>query len=149
MATYFSIDWKIQWTEEPGGLQSKGLQGVGHDWVTEDTHICVWVRIYTCVYASVQFSRSVISDSLWPHGLEHTRLPCPSPAPGVYWNSCLLCGWCHSTSSSSVILFSSCFQSFPASRSFKWVNSLHQAAKVLEFQLQHQSFHWIFRTDFL
>ena len=67
---------------------------------------------------SVQFSRSVMSDSLQHHALQHTRLPCPSPTPGAYSNSCPLCRWCHPTISSSVIPFSSCLQSFPASRSF-------------------------------
>jgi len=59
-----------------------------------------------------------MSHSLWPHGLQHARLPCPSPTPGVYSNSCLLHQWCHPTISSSVVPFSSCLQSFPASRSF-------------------------------
>ena len=67
---------------------------------------------------SVQFSHSVVSDSLWPHGLQHTRLPCPSPTPGAYSNSCPLSRWCHPTLSSSVVSFSSCLQSFPASGSF-------------------------------
>ena len=67
--------------------------------------------------SSVQFSRSVMSDSLWLHGLQHSRPPCPSPTPGVYSNSCPLSWWCHPTISSSVILFS-CLQSFPASGSF-------------------------------
>ena len=67
---------------------------------------------------SVQFSRSVVSDSLWPHGLWHTRLPCASPTPGVYLNSCPLSQWCHPTISSSVVPFSSHLQSFPASGSF-------------------------------
>ena len=59
-----------------------------------------------------------MSDSLWPHGLQHDRPPCPSPTTGVYSNSCALSQWCHPTTSSSVILFSSCLQSFPASGSF-------------------------------
>ena len=67
---------------------------------------------------SVQFSHSVVSNSLWPHGLQHTRPPCPSPTPGVYSNSCPLTWWCHPTVSSSVIPFSPCLQSFPASGSF-------------------------------
>ena len=66
-----------------------------------------------------QFSRSVMSDSLRPHGLQHARPPCPSPAPRVYSNSCPLSQWCHPTISSSVIPFSSCPQSFPASGSFQ------------------------------
>ena len=65
-------------------------------------------------FSSVQFSCSVVSDSSWPHGPQHTRPPCPSPTPGVHSNSCPLSRWCHPTISSSVISFSSCLQSFPA-----------------------------------
>ena len=68
--------------------------------------------------SSVQFSCSVVSDSLQPHGLQHTRPPCPSPAPRVYPNSCPLSQWCHPAISSSVVP-SSCLQSFPASGSFQ------------------------------
>ena len=67
---------------------------------------------------SVQFSPSVMSDSLRPHGLQHARLPCPSPTFGACSNSCPLSHWCHTTISSSVVPFSSCLQSFPASGSF-------------------------------
>ena len=67
---------------------------------------------------SVQFNLSVMSDSLRPHGLQHTRLPCPSPSPGICSSSCPLSWWCHPTISSSVVPFSSCLQSFPASGSF-------------------------------
>ena len=67
---------------------------------------------------SVQFSRSVVSNSLWPDGLKHARPPCPSPTPGAYSNSCPLSQWCHPTISSSVVPFSFCLQSFPASGSF-------------------------------
>ena len=98
---------------------------------------------------SVQFSRSVVYDSLQPHELQHTRPPYPSPTPRVYPNSCPSSWWCHPAISSSVVPFSSCPQSFPASGSFQWVNSAHQVAKVLEFQLQHQSFQWTPRTDLL
>ena len=59
-----------------------------------------------------------MSNSLWPHGLQHTRLPCPSPTPRVYSNSCPSSRWCHPTISSSVVPFSSCLQTFPASGSF-------------------------------
>ena len=90
-----------------------------------------------------------MSNSLRPQGLQHVRPPCPLPTPEVYSNSCPLSQWCHPTISSSVVPFSSCLQAFPASGSFQWVSSLHQVAKVLEFQLQHQIFQWIFRTDFL
>ena len=70
------------------------------------------------VFSSVQFSSSVMFDSWRPHGLQHTRLPCPSPTPGVCSNSCPLSQWCPSTISSTVIPFSFCPQSFPASGSF-------------------------------
>ena len=69
-------------------------------------------------FSSVQFSCSVMSDSLRPHGPQHTRPPCSSPTPRVYSNSCPLSRWCHPTISPSVIPFSSCLQSFPASGSF-------------------------------
>ena len=85
----------------------------------------VWLSIsdffnlkFLIVVQSVQLSHSVVPDSLRPHGLQHARLPCPSPTPGVDLNSCLLSRWCHPTISSSVIPFSSHLQSFPASRSF-------------------------------
>ena len=64
------------------------------------------------------FSRSVVSNSLWSHGLQHTRLPCPSPIPGACSNSCPSSQWCHPTISSSVTPFSSCLPSFPALGSF-------------------------------
>ena len=70
-------------------------------------------------HCSVQFSHSVVSDSLQPHELRHARPPCPSPTPRVYPNSCLLSRWCLPTISSSVVPFSSCPQSFPASGSFQ------------------------------
>ena len=73
-------------------------------------------------YISVQFSRSVMSDSLWPHWLQHARSPCPSPTPGVYSDSCPLSWWCCPTISSSVVPFSR-LQSFPASGSFQ-INQL-------------------------
>ena len=74
--------------------------------------------IFEYSFSSVQFSCSVMSDSLWPHGLQHARPPCPSPTP-VYANSCPSSQWCHLTVSFSVVPFSSCPQSFPASGSFQ------------------------------
>ena len=70
------------------------------------------------VSPTVQFSRSVVFDSFRPHGPQHTRLPCPSPTPRACSNSYPLSWWCHPTISSSVVPFSSCLQSFPASGSF-------------------------------
>jgi len=69
-------------------------------------------------FSSAQFSHSVVSNSLWAHGLQHARLPCSSPTPGAYSNSCPSSRWCHPAISSSAILFSSHLQSFPASGSF-------------------------------
>ena len=83
---------------------------------------------------SAQFSCSVVSDSLRPHELQHARPPCPS-TPGVHSDSRPSSRWCHPAISSSVVPFSSCPQSLPASELFQWVNSLHEVAKVLEFQL--------------
>ena len=101
MATHSrTLAWKIPLTEQPGRLQSMGLQRVEYDWMTS-----------------------------------------------LHFTSCPLSLWCHPAISSSVISFSFCLQCFPASGSFKWVSSSHQVAKVLE--LQHQSFQWIFRTNFL
>ena len=115
-------------------------------------HSLIWaifLRFFSFI-SSVQFSCSVMSDSLLPHGLQHARPPCPSPTPRVYSNSCLLSLWCHPSISSSVVPFSSCLSLSQHQGLFKWwVSSLHQMAKILEFQLQHQSFQWIFRTDFL
>ena len=74
---------------------------------------------WTLIHCSVQFNHSAASNSLWPHELQHSRPPCSSPTPGVYSNSCPLSPWCHQAISSSVVPFSSCLQSFPASGSFQ------------------------------
>ena len=96
--------------------------------------------------SSVQLS-SVVSDSLRPHGLQHARLPYPSPTPGACPDSCPSSQWCHPTISPSVLPSPPAFSLSQHQGLFKWVTSSHQVAKVLEFQ--HQSFQWIFRTDFL
>ena len=103
--------------------------------------------MYLYQFNSVQLS--VMSGSFWPYGLQHARPPCPSPTPRIYSNSCPLRWWCHPTISASVIPFSSHLRSIQHQDLSKWVSSSHQVAKVLEFQLQCQSFQWIFRTDFL
>ena len=82
--------------------------------VLKNRHITLPTKVH--IVSSVQFSRSVVSDSLRPHGLQHARPSCPSPTPGVYSNSCPLSRWCHPTISSSVVPF--CLPSFVASRSF-------------------------------
>ena len=100
-------------------------------------------------FSSVQFTLSVMSSSLWPHGLQHTRLPCPSPTPRACSDSCPLSWWCHPAISSSVIPFSSCLQSFPASESFPMSHFFASGGQSLALQLQHLFVHWKFRTDFL
>ena len=82
-------------------------------------------------FSSVQFSRSVVSESLRSHGPQHARPPCPSPTPGVYPNPCPLSRWCHPTISSSVIPFSSSLNLSQHRGPFKWVSSSYQVAKVL------------------
>jgi len=87
----------------------------------KDVTYLVFTVYLSYLVQSVQFSRSVMSDSLPPHGLQHARPPCPSPTPGVHSNSCPSRWWCHPAISSSVVLFSSLLQSLPASESFQWV----------------------------
>ena len=101
------------------------------------------------IWCSVQFSHSVLSSSLWLHGLQHM--------PGLpvhhqlleFTNSCPLSLWCHSTISSSVVPFSSCLQSFPASGSFLMSRCFAPSGQSIGLQPQHQSLQWIFRVDFL
>ena len=174
MATHSStLAWKIRWMEEPGGLQSMGSLGVGHDWATSlslftfmhwrrkematHSNVLTWripgmgepgrlpsmgshrVRLDWSDLAATatnklkvlmihisselrsfivimqrenqirsDISQSVMSDSLRPHELQHSRPPCPSPTPGVHPNSCPSSQWCHPAISSSVVPFSSC-----------------------------------------
>ena len=120
-------------TNRGSWLQSMGSKRVGHDWVTEQ--LSNWAHNYTHMnthwhivstqyeaaiirFSSVQFSRSVVSDSLRPHESQHSRPPCPSPTPRVHSDSCPSSQWCHPAISSSVVPFSSCPQTCPASESF-------------------------------
>ena len=98
--TYWSFSFSISPSNEHPGLISFRMNWLGH-----------WSE-------KVKWSHSVVSDSLQPQGLQHTSLPCPSPIPQACSNSSPLSWWCHPTVSSSVVPFSSCLQSFPASRSF-------------------------------
>ena len=111
----------------------------------------LWISHNTlnCLRTKFQFSLSVVSDSLQMHGLQHVRLPCPSQIPRACSNACPWSRWCYTMISSSIIPFSSCLRFFPRIRweIFPIISSLHQVAKVLE--LQHQSFQWIFRIEFL
>ena len=144
MATRSSVlACRIPRTEEPGRLQSMGSQS----WIRPSDHhlTCMVIpgntskcfpqqpffflrslqtvlphsQSLSTQLGSVLFSRSVVSDSLWPHESQHARPPCPSPTPGAHPNSCPSSWWCHPAISSSVVPFSSCLQSFPASRSFQ------------------------------
>ena len=90
--------------------------------------------------SSVQFSCSVMSDSLQPHGLQHARPPCPSPTPGVYSDSNPLSQWCHPTISSSVIPFSSAFNLSQHQGLFKWVSSSHRGPKYWSFSFNISPF---------
>ena len=107
---------------------------------------------YLVQFSSVQFSHSVVSDSLQPHESQHARPPCPSPTPGVYSNWCPLSRWCHPAISSSVVPFSSCPQSLPASGSFPMSQLLawggqsirvSASASVLPMNTQDWSLHII------
>ena len=99
-------------------------------------------------FHSSLFSRWVMSDSLQAHELQHARLPCPSPSPGVHSNTCSFSWWCHPTISSCLpfLLLPLVFSSISL---FQWVSCLHQVAKILELQFQHQSLQWVFRIIFL
>ena len=121
--------------EQPGGLKSHRVakSWIWLKWLSTHRHTCIHTHTHTHTHtylyilffrffsliSSVQFSRSVMYNSLWPHELQHTRAPCPSLTPRVHPNPCLLSQWCHPTISFSVIPFSSCSQSFPASGSFQ------------------------------
>ena len=119
-------------------------------------HMCKVLTAVWCLFwwfiptkLSVQFSHSVVSYSLWPHGEQHNRLPCPSPTPRACSNSCPLSRWCHPNISSSVIPFSPSLLSFPASGSFPMSQFFASGGQSIGVSAQHQSFQWIFRIDFL
>ena len=98
----------------------------------------------------IQFSPLAHScPTLRPHGLQHARLTCPSPTPGVHSNSCPLDQWCHPTISSSVVPFSSHLQSFPASGSFQMNQFFTSGGQSIAVSASASSFQGIFRTDFL
>ena len=119
-------------------------------WIHPGSEKLILYSLGTLVqFSSVQFSRSVMSNSLQHHRLQNARLPCPSPTPRACWNSCLLSQWCYPTISSSVTPSPPAFNLSQHQGLLQWVSSSHQVAKVLELQLQHQSFQCIFRTYFL
>ena len=115
-------------------------------WVKMDFPCTPWLNAFI---SSFQFSHSVVSNSLWPHELQHARHPCPSPTPRFHPNPCPLSRYAiqpfHPLSSPSP----SALNLSQHQGTFKWVSPSHQVVKVLEFQLQHQSFQWTPRTDLL
>ena len=162
MATHSSIPtWRISWTR---GAWCAVIHGVAKsrtrlsDW-TELMYIFCFANFIPCIvlcfpvasvqFSSVQFSCSVVSDSLRPHEPQHARPPCPSPTPGVYPNSYPLSQWCHPTISSTVIPFSSSPQSFPASGSFQVSQLFTLGGQSIGVSASHQSFQWTPRTDLL
>ena len=123
------------------------IWGFPGGWDGKESDLSICKLIPTLIKLLLLFSCWVVSNSLWPHELQHMTLPCPLLSPQVCSNSCPLSQWCHLTILSSVTPFS-CPQSFLALGSFP-MSSSHQVAKVLELQLQHWSFQWLFRVDFL
>ena len=145
--------WEMIWGGRWEGGSELGTHV--HPWLI---HVNVWQNQYSIVKqnkvkikikkkrnCSVQFSQSVMSDSLQPYGLQHSRLPCPSPTPGACSNSCPSSQWCHPTISSSVVPLFSCCQSFPASGSFPvswllasggWSTKVSVSASVLPMNIQ-------------
>ena len=144
-------------------LKSKGITRVFSNTVVQNhqffrtqlslwsnSHIHTWLLEKPWLWlGSLQVTNSFMSDSLWPHEPQHIRPPYLSATPGVHPNPCPLSLWCHPNISSSVGPFSSCLQSSHHQGLFQWVSSSHQVAKVLEFQLQLQSFQWRPRTNLL
>ena len=122
-----SVSWNISWNKE----------------------ILPLIYYLVTQFSSVQFSHSVVSNSLWPRGLQYTRPPCPLPTPGVYSNSFHRVGDAIQPSHPLLSPFPPVFNLSQHQGLFQWVSSSYHVAKVLELQLQHQSFQWIFRTDFL
>ena len=106
--------WEEKYTDDEFQLNCRTRNLLKLCDISPHNNSLLWIALIQ----SIQFSGSVMSDSLQPHGLQQARPPCPSPTPGVYSDSCPLSQWCHPTISSSVVPFSSCPQSFPASGSF-------------------------------
>ena len=119
-------------------LENPMARGAWRATVHRVTKRQIWLTMlaHTVLFSSVQFSRSVVSNSLWPHESQHARPPCPSPTPGVHSDSHPSSQWCHPAISSSVASPSPLAPNPSQHQSlFQWVNSLHEVAKVLEFQL--------------
>ena len=142
------LSMEFSWQEYWNGFAISYYRG--YSWSRDWTHVyCIsgtgkWI-LYHC---TLQFSHSAMSDSLQLHGLQHVRLSCPSPTTGACSNACPSRQWCHPSHPLS-LPSPPAFNLSQHQGLFQGVSPSHEVAKVLEFQLQHQSFQWIFRTDFL
>ena len=142
----------LHWSFSDGSLQKKrvnlNLFLNFSVYLCLNIHLSIYFSIYLKILVTIYhllFSCEAVSDSLWPHGLQHARLPCPSSTPRACLNSCPLSQWCHPTISFSVITFSSCLQSFPESGSFLmsqfftsggWSIRASSSASVLPMNIQ-------------
>ena len=161
---HFSSPYMNIWAKFCFRLESRAGHTIcfairGHLWVKAPAMDCPlqihmlkpWPFMWQCleIGSSVQFSCSVMTDFLRPHGLQHVRPPCPSPTPGVYSNSCPLSRWCHPTTSSSVVPFSSRLLSFPSSGSFQMGQFFTSGGQSIGVSTSASVLPMNFRTDFL
>jgi len=145
------ILWSENWPQTISQLasQSHTFYVSGGKSIDKNISLSFWFVIDSVQFSSVQFSCSVVSDSSRPHESQHARPPCPSPTPGVHSDSRPSSQRRHPAISSSVVPFSSCPQSLPASESFPMSQLFAWVAKILELQLQHHSFQRNPRADLL
>ena len=141
----FLFWWQQNLPSVQGALELGEPFRVAHGW-NKDLNPAQRSHI---IGGSAQFIHSVMSNSLWPHGLQHARLPCSSPTPRAYSSSCPSSWWCHPTISSSAISFSSHLQSFPASGSFQMNQFFASFGQSIGVSASASVLPWIFRTDFL
>ena len=125
--TYSFVPWFLYLKNR----DESSFPGWWRQWTQDFKHSSQHARWPHDLFSSVQFSHSVVSNSLWPHGLQHARPPCPSPTPGVYASSCPLSRWCHPTILSSVAPSTPVLNISQSQDFFKWVSSSHQVAKSI------------------
>ena len=138
LPTSYFFSSEITLSSTLGARKAYGIQWDSRNWYksgTEDSNSLsgsLWLEETSEMiqFSSVQFSRSVVSDSMWPHESKHARPPFPSSSPGVHSNSCPLSQWCHPTTSSSVTASLPALNYSQHQDLFQWVNSSHQVARV-------------------